>query len=290
MTRKLEEPETRVLRRTDPNAAETEAPTRWLRIKRGAPNHQPTPSPDPATRAMPQSVLADLFDVEHARLPKHRALCASPTHDVATSTPASLKGRRFLAERSRQTETIVRPIAETHDVNPSTSSGKTQAKGPQPTIFQRLRGVRPARTSALVGTAVIAIISATVLVTHRAPAPSPDAPTQMPTAAVHAGTARQASASRPAAETRSAPALSPARSEITPTTLAAPVRAIPSAAAAIEKLASGDYRSALAAYRDLASAFPEQPAYAAAASVLHRRLATRCKQTAEIGDPACRLK
>lgn len=290
MTRKQEDPETRLLRRTEPHAAGPDAPTRWLRMKRITANNRHTPLPEPATRAMPQSVLADLFDAEHAQPKKHQALCATPRQAAAASTPAPLEGRRLHAEQRCQTETTLRPLAVADGVDRSNSSGKVQATGPRSAIFQRLRSVRPSRTLALVGSAVIAIIGAMVLITHRAPTPSPAAPTQVPRSTVHAATPRHASASLPAAAQPTASAVSPARSEITQAALAAPVRAIPSAAAAIEKLASGDYRGALAAYRELASAFPEQPAYAAAATILQRRLATRCRQRAESGDPACTLE
>jgi TolA-binding protein len=239
---------------------------------------------------MPQSVLAGLFDARHAQPKKHQALSAAPKQVVPTSTPASPEGRRLNTQRSRQTETIVRALAEAHDVNPSRSSGKAQATALKLAMFQRLRCVRPSRTPALIGIGLIAIIGTMVLITHRAPTPAPAAPAQVPTSAVHAATARQSSDSHPAAARPTASALLPTRSKVTAAALAAPVRAIPHSAAAIEKLASGDYRGALAAYRELASAFPEQPAYAAAASVLQRRLDARCKQRAETGDPACSLE
>jgi hypothetical protein len=60
-----------------------------------------------------------------------------------------------------------------------------------------------------------------------------------------------------------------------------------SAHAAAHLLAAGRYREALAAYRELAQAKPNQPVYQQVARVLQQRLARHCERRAQGGDPSC---
>jgi hypothetical protein len=69
-------------------------------------------------------------------------------------------------------------------------------------------------------------------------------------------------------------------------TAASPTEA-PSQELAATALASGRYVEALAAYRELARARPEQPAFAAIATILQRRLASRCKNGLDSGGTPC---
>jgi hypothetical protein len=56
---------------------------------------------------------------------------------------------------------------------------------------------------------------------------------------------------------------------------------------AVEQLALGHHRDALAAYLRLAHLQPERPAYAALVRILERKLRVRCAQQAEADGTAC---
>jgi hypothetical protein len=56
---------------------------------------------------------------------------------------------------------------------------------------------------------------------------------------------------------------------------------------AVAALASGRDADAIAAYRALASAEPQNPAFAAIATILEHRLSVRCQQLRESGASAC---
>jgi hypothetical protein len=122
------------------------------------------------------------------------------------------------------------------------------------------------------------------------------APPQAPAASGRSATAGKASA--PATQgavfaplaggASAAPAAgSPASAAATSTALAEPASSTPTPRAAAEQLALGSYREALAAYRKLARARPEQPAFATVALLLERRLAERCRQRKEEGGVPC---
>jgi hypothetical protein len=89
-----------------------------------------------------------------------------------------------------------------------------------------------------------------------------------------------AAPTRPAIASNASPAAErDARPESPPET--------PSTNAAVAQLANGHYREALTAYRALMRARPEQPAYAAVAAILERKLSSRCTRRLESGELPC---
>jgi hypothetical protein len=106
------------------------------------------------------------------------------------------------------------------------------------------------------------------------------APPSIPTA-VPAGSAparaRELAAATPAP--RAAEAGKPGRRE--------PAPRPPATAAAIEQLALGHQREALAAYLQLAAVQPERPAYPAIARILQHKLTTRCTARSDAVSTAC---
>jgi hypothetical protein len=111
------------------------------------------------------------------------------------------------------------------------------------------------------------------------------APSSLTPSPIAAATPASIAAAQPRAT--KAPSRPPPSERVAPRTGSDPATSRASAVAnAIEQLALGHQREALAAYRRLAEAQPERPAYAAIVRILQHELRTRCTRAADsLGSP-----
>lgn len=232
----MNEPKTVIATKPTKPAAR-EPRTRLLRATCHAP--QPTDG-DGATRVCSGGL-------QHALLARERAAL-----DVTRSVPAATAAPRATRETS------TRPAAQAdarHDVRPR-----------PPRLRQCRSALLQPRILALLAGASCALCLAWVGLHATRPASE--------TTRISATSAAARERTRPASETTKTASARPTApdQDKPPVTPTAPVP-LPASAAGL--LASGDYVHAAQAYRALAAARPDEPAYAAVRSVLEHRLAQR---------------